>query len=121
MIASGLLRQSGECVVTSKIGSGGIDNRPVQVSTDRGVKRAKDSADAASSATAAPAATENEGVSITDSARQLAALEQAIGALPDVDNARVAKVRASIADGSYQVAPERIADKLLRVENDLSQ
>jgi negative regulator of flagellin synthesis FlgM len=107
--------------VTNKIGSGGVDNRPVQVSSDRGVKRTKDSADAATTATSKPVATaDSTGVRITDSARQLAALEQAIRELPDVDEARVAKVRAAIADGTYQVAPDRIADKLLRLENELS-
>jgi negative regulator of flagellin synthesis FlgM len=105
--------------VTSKIGSGGIDNRPVQVGSDRGVKRAKDSADAASPATAKPVSTDDTGVRITDSARQLAALEQAIRDIPDIDEARVAKARAAIADGTYQVAPNRIADKLLRLENEL--
>ena len=106
--------------MTNKIGSGGVDNRPVQVGSDRGVKRAKDSADAASSATAKPVESAGgQGVRITDSARQLAALEQAIRELPDVDEARVAKVRAAIADGTYQVSPDRIADKLLRMENEL--
>jgi len=106
--------------VTNKIGSGGVDNRPVQVGSDRDVKRTKDSADAASSATAKPVETAAAtGVRITDSARQLAALEQAIRELPDVDEARVAKVRAAIADGTYQVSPERIAEKLLRLENEL--
>jgi negative regulator of flagellin synthesis FlgM len=106
--------------VTNKIGSGGVDNRPVQVGSDRGVKRAKNSADAASSATAKPVETAgSEGVRITDSARQLAALEHAIRELPDVDEARVTKARAAIADGTYQVSPDRIADKLLRLENDL--
>jgi negative regulator of flagellin synthesis FlgM len=112
--------QPGECVVTNKIGSGGIDNRPVQVGSDRAVKHAKDSADAASSATAKPVESAGtQGVRITDSARQLAALEAAIREMPDVDEARVAKVRAAIADGTYQVSPDRIADKLLRLENEL--
>jgi negative regulator of flagellin synthesis FlgM len=105
--------------VTNKIGSGGVDNRPVQVASERVVKRAADSADAA----AAPAkvAASGDGVRITDSARQLAALEQAIRTLPDVNEKRVAEIRAAIASGTYQVSPERIADKLLSMENDLSK
>jgi negative regulator of flagellin synthesis FlgM len=109
--------------VTSKIGSGGIDNRPVQVGADRGVKRSKDAADSSPAATAKQpvATTGSTGVSITDSARQLAALEQAIRELPEVDKAKVAKVRAAITDGTYKVAPDRIAEKLLQVERDLSK
>jgi negative regulator of flagellin synthesis FlgM len=90
------------------------------VSSDRGVKRTKDSTDGASAAAKPVTASGGEGVRITDSARQLAALEQAIRDLPNVDEAKVARVRAAIADGTYQVAPNRIADKLIRLENELS-
>lgn len=103
--------------MTNKIGSNGIDNRPVQVTTDRGVKRVKDSTETPATVKA-PAA--SSGVSITHSARQLAALEQAIRALPEVDEAKVARIREAIAAGSYEVSPERIAEKLLRMEHDLS-
>jgi negative regulator of flagellin synthesis FlgM len=106
--------------VTNKIGSGGVDNRPVQVGSDRAVKRTKDSVDSAATGAKPAAAAEGQGVRITDSARQLAALEQAIRDLPDIDEARVAQVRAAIADGTYQVSPERIADKLLRMESELA-
>jgi negative regulator of flagellin synthesis FlgM len=104
--------------VTNKIGSGGVDNRPAQVATERSVQRTN-----ASNGTA-PAAADNgvagnSGVQITDSARQLAALEQAIRAIPDVDEAKVAEIRNAIANGTYQVSPDRIAEKLLRIENEL--
>jgi negative regulator of flagellin synthesis FlgM len=111
---------SGASVVTNKIGSNGVDNRPVQKGSDRGVKRANDSAGSVSADSAKPAVTAgNAGVRITDSARQLAALEQAIRDLPDVDEAKVAAARAAIADGTYQVSPDRIADKLIRLEREL--
>ena len=106
--------------MTNKIGSGGVDNRPVQKGSDHSVKRANDSAGSVSADSAKPAVTAgNAGVRITDSARQLAALEQAIRELPDVDEAKVASVRAAIADGTYQVSPSRIAEKLIRLEREL--
>jgi negative regulator of flagellin synthesis FlgM len=58
-------------------------------------------------------------VRITEKAKQLAALEQAIKAMPAVDEARVAEVRRAIEEGRYEVNAERIADKLLRTERDL--
>ena len=93
---------------------GGFENRPVHVSTDRKVARTEDSA-------ASPVGTANasESVRITDQAKQLAALEQAIKAMPAVDEARVAEVRRAIDEGRYEVNAERIADKLLRTERDL--
>jgi negative regulator of flagellin synthesis FlgM len=106
-------------VVTNKIGGGGIDNRPTQVGSDRAVKR---TGNASVNADAAPVSNKpGEGVHITDSAKQLAALEQAIRNLPDVDDARVNQVRLAIAEGTYEVSPERIAEKLARIEQDLQK
>jgi negative regulator of flagellin synthesis FlgM len=101
--------------VTNKIGSGGVDNRPVHVASER-VAKPKDAA--GTSPAAKPAGT--EGVRITDSARQLAALEQAIRSMPEVDDAKVAEIRNAIETGTYEVSPERIADKLMRMENELA-
>ena len=58
-------------------------------------------------------------VRITDQARQLAALERAVQDAPVVNEARVAAVRLAVEEGRYEVVPERIADKLLRMEHEL--
>jgi len=58
-------------------------------------------------------------VQITDQARQLAALERAVQDAPVVNEARVAAVRLAVEEGRYEVVPERIADKLLRMEHEL--
>ena len=46
--------------------------------------------------------------------------ESAIGAIvaagPPVDAARVARIKAQIADGSYTVDPRRIADKMIELD-----
>lgn len=93
---------------------GGFDNRPVRVSTDRKVERSDDAGTAPASASTAA-----DPVRITDQAKQLAALEHAIKAMPAIDEARVAEVRKALDEGRYQVNPERIADKLMRSERDL--
>lgn len=73
----------------------------------------------ATAATApAPAESASE-VRITQQARQLAALENAVQTLPAVSDARVAAIRLAIAQGSYEVAPERIAEKLLKMTQEL--
>lgn len=95
---------------------GGFDSGPVQVGTSRSVKRAGDSGGSAPSADASATADTH----ITDSARKLAALEQVVRDLPAVDEARVQQVSARLANGSYEVNAERIADKLLRSEQDLA-
>jgi negative regulator of flagellin synthesis FlgM len=97
----------------------GFENRPVQVGTDRAVQRKglETEAEGAPKTSIGGADT----VSITGSARQLAALEQALKEQPAVDEARVARLRAAIESGSYQVDASRIADKLLRLEEQLTK
>ncbi len=67
----------------------------------------------------APAATPSPSVSITDSARQLAALEQAVNASPAVNGAKVAKIGKAVDEGTYSVDPEKVADKLMQMEQGL--
>jgi negative regulator of flagellin synthesis FlgM len=100
--------------VTTKID--GLQNRPVQLGTDKKVSSTSD-------ATATPAkakVAEGSPVQITSQARQLAALEKAVNEVPVVNEARVAAIRTAIEQGQYEVNPERIADKLLRTERELS-
>jgi negative regulator of flagellin synthesis FlgM len=99
--------------VTTKIT--GYQNSPVQVGTDKTVTRARDGGASSAEVAGKPASP----VQITDQARQLAALEQTVNSLPVVNEAKVAAIRSAIEDGSYQVVPERIADKLLRMDRDL--
>jgi negative regulator of flagellin synthesis FlgM len=101
--------------VTNKIG--GYGNRPVHNGTGKSVSRERDAGTAASqSAEGAKAATP---VKITDQARQLAALERAVNDAPVVNESRVAAVRQAVEEGRYEVVPERIADKLLRMDREL--
>jgi negative regulator of flagellin synthesis FlgM len=93
----------------------GYHNRPVQAGTDKKVSRSND----ASTGSSAGASSSSSPIQITDQARQLAALEQAVQAMPVVNEARVAEISNAIEEGRYQVAPERIADKLLMIEKDL--
>jgi len=109
-----LLHSAGELDVTNKIG--GSDNRPVQVSTDRGVKRAQDSSVSGDSEQAAAA----DPVQITGSARHLAKLEQHLKELPAVDAVRVAQIRDALATGAYQIHPQRVADKMITMENEIA-
>lgn len=92
-------------------------NRPVQTGAEKPVSRAGDATPAVPASTAAAG---SSPVSITDQARRLASLEQAVQSLPVVNEARVAEIRLAIEEGRYQVNPERIADKLLRTEQELS-
>jgi negative regulator of flagellin synthesis FlgM len=60
-------------------------------------------------------------VHITDSASQLATLEQTLRSLPAVDPARVAQFQTAIEQGTYTVQPQHVADQLMQLEQALGQ
>ena len=105
-----VIAATGELDVTTKIT--GYQNTPVQVGADKSVSRTRDGAANSAEVAGKPA----NPVQITG---QLAALEQTVNSLPVVNEAKLARIRQAIEDGSYQVVPERIADKLLRMDRDL--
>ncbi len=60
--------------------------------------------------------TAQDGVTLTSAAARLRNLENTISSLPVVDSQRVAEIKRSLADGSYEVNPQRIAEKMLDME-----
>jgi negative regulator of flagellin synthesis FlgM len=69
----------------------------------------------AADARAAPAvaAPGTDSVDLTDGARQMHDLQATVAATPVIDSHRVAALREAIANGSYRIDPQRIADGLL--------
>jgi negative regulator of flagellin synthesis FlgM len=61
-----------------------------------------------------------DSVHITQSARSMAALSQAVHDTPDIDSGRVAAAQQALAAGTYTINPERIASRMLQLEQDLS-
>jgi negative regulator of flagellin synthesis FlgM len=64
--------------------------------------------------------TQADSVHITQSARSLTALSQAVQDTPDIDAGRVAAAQQAIVAGTYTINPERIASRLLQLEQDLN-
>lgn len=60
-------------------------------------------------------------VRITDAASQLANLGQKLTELPDIDSARVARISAALAAGTYTISANSIANGLLQSEQTLAQ
>jgi negative regulator of flagellin synthesis FlgM len=70
----------------------------------------KAQAEAAQTATSAAS---NPGVAVVLTSNSRAIAKDAANATPEVDAKKVAAMKAAIADGSFVVNPEAIADKLL--------
>jgi negative regulator of flagellin synthesis FlgM len=113
-VSTGRTADAGDASVASKIN--GLENRPVRIAAGAAVGKA--GADRAATQEKPPGAAASD-VQITGIARGLAALEQKLRDAPAVDEARVASVRQKLDDGSYHVDPQRVADKLLRLEREL--
>jgi negative regulator of flagellin synthesis FlgM len=64
----------------------------------------------------AVAAAANDTVKLTDAAKQLSELENAVKEASSVDTQRVEALRQSIDDGAYEVNPGQVARKLLQYE-----
>jgi len=106
----------GDSVVANKIN--GLEAKPARIAATSAVNRranpAPESADS-------PPADSGTDVHLTGAARGLAALEQSLQSQPVVDEARVAAVKERLQKGSYEVDPQRVADKLLRLDSDLQR
>ena len=110
------MKLPGDSVVANKIN--GLEAKPARIAASPAVNRR---AGAAPEAAAEGAADSGTDVQLTGAARGLAALEQSLRAQPAVDPARVAAVKERLQNGSYEVDPQRIADKLLRLDGDLAR
>jgi negative regulator of flagellin synthesis FlgM len=61
-----------------------------------------------------------DAVELTDTAARLKAVEARLAETPDVDRQRVEQVRQRVESGEYRPNPARVAEKLLRMEQDLA-
>jgi len=105
--------------MTNKISS--LSSELAPIGAGRPAEKARDAATGSSSPDADVSSAATGDVHITDSASQLATLEQTVRSLPAVDEARVAQFRTAIEQGTYTVQPQQIADQLMQLERSLSQ
>lgn len=91
---------------------------------DTGVLRLAEQSKPASGTAAGEAGKDREAteakpadqLDLTERARSLKALEEQIRNAPDVDSPRVAELKQALKDGTYEINPSRIADKLLALD-----
>jgi negative regulator of flagellin synthesis FlgM len=107
-----------EISVTNKI-SGISTAEPVAKPTGSGSNSlVADKSQAEGSSSAATAQTADH-VTLTDSARSLQRIEEAVAKAPVVDAGKVAAVKQAISAGTYQIDAGRVAGKMLKYERGL--
>lgn len=106
--------------MTDKINGQGF--RPSDTAGARRSEAAKPAASQEQSRTAsgAKSGSASDTVSITQSGMLMSKLEELVQRTPVVDQDRVAALKDAIASGSYEIDAERIADRLLKLERELS-
>jgi negative regulator of flagellin synthesis FlgM len=90
---------------------------PVKGSNSNGV--VADKAQSEAPAAAPAASTTGDTVTLTNSARSLQKIEEAVAKAPVVNASKVAAVKQSINSGTYKINAGRVADKLLQFERGL--
>jgi negative regulator of flagellin synthesis FlgM len=105
--------------VTEKIGGYSTTEplTPVKGSGGNGVVTGKPQREASNAA--APAARSGDTLTLTDSARSLQKIEEAVARAPVVDSQKVAALKQAIGSGTYKVDSHRVAGKLLKHEREL--
>nr|WP_086941137.1 flagellar biosynthesis anti-sigma factor FlgM [Thaumasiovibrio occultus] len=66
-----------------------------------------------------PRAPQSDAVSLSDQGRSVGQMHQQLAAEPSFDEAKVASIKAAIANGSYTIDADRLASNMLRFEDEL--
>ncbi|MEP3563450.1 MAG: flagellar biosynthesis anti-sigma factor FlgM [Marinobacter sp.] len=82
---------------------------------------------ASSNTTTAPAdqaksqgpAARGENVSLSSQAKNLKQLEQKLGDYPEMDDDRIAEIRAALDNGSYKIDADKLAQKMLEMDESI--
>lgn len=91
---------------------------PVKGSSSSAVVAEKPQGESTSSGTGSTAQT-GDHVTLTDSARALQKIEEAVAKSPVVNSEKVSAVKQAVGSGSYHINAARVADKLLKFERGL--
>ena len=60
-----------------------------------------------------------ENVNLSSQAKNLKQLEQKLGDYPEMDDDRIEQIRAALADGSYKIDAEKLAQKMLEMDESI--
>jgi negative regulator of flagellin synthesis FlgM len=89
---------------------------PVKGSNSSGAVTEKPQGESTSASTTSQT---GDHVTLTDSARALQKIEEAVAKAPVVNTQKVAAVKQAVTSGTYQVDGPRVADKILQFERGL--
>lgn len=90
---------------------------PSKVTSSTDETQLKQAAEQPSSEQGSGKSSTTDTVSLSDNAVQLGKLDNTAASTPVVDTQRVEQVKQAIKDGTYEVDPAKVADKLMQFES----
>ncbi|MFV2059510.1 MAG: flagellar biosynthesis anti-sigma factor FlgM [Gammaproteobacteria bacterium] len=103
----------------------GANSRKTDSKNDKSVSSVSKPASAGASAKSGAASGAKSGssdtVSLTDTAARLKELEMGLASQPVVDTQRVQSVQSAINDGTFEVDPDSVAEKMINFETGLDE
>ncbi|MDE1221128.1 flagellar biosynthesis anti-sigma factor FlgM [Vibrio aestuarianus] len=100
----------------------GIDNiRSGQTltTTSRNPARSESNSSSSSSDTVSRSSQNQDAVSLSPQGKAAGEMHNKMVSQPSFDNAKVAAIKEAIANGSYKVDPEKLADNMIKFEKEL--
>ena len=98
----------------------GIDNiRSGQVMTTNSRAPARNDSSSNSATEAKKTSAQQDAVSLSQQSKAVSKLQKDMATSPAYDSAKVAAIKEAITNGSYKVDPEKLADNMIKFENEL--
>ncbi len=101
-----------------------IDINKVQIPSNSRVRTAttqKESNNVAADTAKSQAPGKSDSVEITAQAQQLQGVQSKMASLPEIDDKKVAEIKAAISEGRYKIDAEKLAANIGAFESELGQ
>lgn len=98
------------------IGSGQVNTQKTGSGKAQGNTQSSQQADARQAQTTSA---RDDNVSLSSEARDLKQLEQSLDSYPEMDDQRIEQIRNALADGSYRIDADKLAQKMLDMDNSI--
>jgi negative regulator of flagellin synthesis FlgM len=100
------------------IGPGQVNNQRPSADKASG-SQAPNQAGTEQAKSQAPNSARGENVNLSSQAKNLKQLEQKLADFPEMDDERIEQIRAALEDGSYKVDAQKLAQKMLEMDESI--
>ncbi|MDV7104078.1 flagellar biosynthesis anti-sigma factor FlgM [Vibrio sp. TH_r3] len=97
----------------------GIDNIRSSHTLTTGRSATRSESGASNSDSVKESRSSQDSVSLSQQGKAIGQLHQDMASQPSFDSAKVAAIKEAISNGSYRVDPEKLADNIMKFENEL--